>query len=194
MVALAASLGCGGPARGDVAPTAGQAAAAKEVRIYAVDTSMSAVPKHGEFFKQIQDEWSAVPLDEKIYLYRFDSACAEVRSEPVPPTKEGMREILEKTLHHRSQTEGTNLAKLVVQINKKLAGVELPGRILIFTDCGTENMTPEQEEQVRRITTEWNERHEISEVVVVGVDGGYREKLRDLIRLPDSAFRIVDRL
>lgn len=152
--------------------------------LMALDTSGSARESHGKFFPMAREAIESLPGKATLFLYRFDASPAEVYSNFPPGSSEEIGEMLNDSLKHRSSTDGTNLAKLFVQFDARIAELGRPVSILVFTDCGTEKMTRFEEEQVQRITKRWGERQLVDSLRFVGVQAGHREKLRTIVKLP----------
>jgi hypothetical protein len=135
-------------------------------------------------FKRAIDLIIQVPEGESLYLYRFDSTPAEVMSEPPPLNREGIAQILNETLEHRSATDGTNMAKLLSRMDRRLREVSKPAYIAVFTDCGTEMMSTADVKAVEELTSKWAQDDLVTKVVFYGVEAGQREKLQDMIKMP----------
>jgi len=155
----------------------------------AVDTSASARNHHSSLFNAAKTELAKVPSKEQVYVFRFDHDPAEVFAGP-PPDQEKAPHVIRELMKHQSPKQGTNLARLLSRVDKAMAANASRGRLVIFTDSGTELMTREEKDQVRAITRTWGEQGSVVEMRFVGVSGGQREALRDMIELPIEKLRI----
>jgi hypothetical protein len=158
----------------------------------AMDTSGSAAASHKAMFSHATSEIQSLPEQKDLYIFRFDSSPAEVFSEPPPARTEEITDVLNRLLKHRSGTEGTNIASLFVRMDKRIAQLDEPVRIIVYTDCGTERMTKRDEEQCQRITKRWDDEGRVESLTLIGVEGGYREKLIDIIQMSGSKFKFRD--
>ncbi len=158
----------------------------------AVDTSKSAKPFHGEMFKYASEVLMTAPMSSNVTVYRFDSTPAEVYSSVPPGSTEEAGILLNKTLQHTSKTDGTNLQKLIVSIDQRIATVNGASRVVILTDCGVEMMTAQEKEQVKRITAKWDEQGSVDKISLKGVQPGFREELRELLRVSPSRLEFVE--
>ncbi|MBV6459029.1 MAG: hypothetical protein HONBIEJF_02168 [Fimbriimonadaceae bacterium] len=183
--ACLACLGCGEP--GIVAD--GKSADKPLVTFIAVDTSASARNYHSSLFSAAKSELGKVPSKEQVYVFRFDHDPAEVFSGP-PPDQEKAPHVIRELMKHQTAKEGTNLARLLVRVDRAMTANSCRGRLVIFTDSGTELMTREEKDQVRSITRGWGEQGSVVEMRFVGVSGGQREALRDMIELPIERLKI----
>lgn len=154
----------------------------KYVTLMAIDTSGSASAKHKQMFKRATEIIQSAPGDQVLYLYRFDSKPAEVFSETPPSGLEQIAELLNELLKHKSNTEGTNLAALLVSMNSRISQLgETPFEIVILTDCGTERMDKHDEDNAKRIALTWSKRDALRRVAFYGVADGHRERIRALL-------------
>ncbi|HMS55663.1 MAG TPA: hypothetical protein PKA27_09715 [Fimbriimonadaceae bacterium] len=159
---------------------------AEAIQLVAVDTSSSALPKHRRFFEETVRIFQRAPSKRPVYLYRFDSKPAEVFAEPPPGNRERVAQLLNEVLEHRSNFDGTNLTALLVLINKQVAALDGPVQVTIMTDCGVEKMSNRDDDQAKRITAKWAEGSQVQKLTLLGVADGHREKLRELIQLPQG--------
>jgi hypothetical protein len=159
--------------------------------IMALDTSGSAVSSHGAMFKRASEMIQDLPDGQPLYLYRFDSSPAEVYSQVPPGALDEIAAELNSVLKHRSATKGTNLAKLFSAMDERIKALAVPVKIVVFTDCGTEEMRPGEVEQVKQITREWEEGGQVTDVQMVGVADSYREPLRQMILLDPKRLEIL---
>lgn len=190
LVVGALCLGTGCSSSGS--PTGRQAADSADLTtLMAFDTSGSAVEYHAKMFKRASQEIQNLPENKYLYLYRFDSAPAEVFSEPPPAGMEDISKLLNGLLKHRSATDGTNIAKLIVAMDKRLAELTEKVNVVIFTDCGTEAMSTLDCEYAKRITERWGKKELVKSVKIVGVADGHREKLRELILVGPGVLSIL---
>lgn len=164
-------IGCGGSSRDG----------GKLLTLLAIDTSGSARAYHKEMFQRATEIIQQIPEGQDLYLYRFDSSPAEVLSEPPPAGTAEIAELLNRLLMHESATNGTNLAKLFVEMDQRIAGFDSPVQVIIMTDCGIEEMSPTECEQASRIASKWDSRGSVSAVEFIGVQPDWRSKVRSMV-------------
>jgi hypothetical protein len=159
----------------------------------ALDTSESAGIMQGKFGTQISDELMALPLGVHTMVFRFDSSPAEVYAGKPCASRDEAANLIKTTMKHRSQTRGTNMAKLVTLFAKRLEEVPSPVEVRIYTDCGVELMSKADKERVRKTTAAWATDPRISGVKIIGLRSGYREEVRDLVQLGPDKLELLTR-
>jgi hypothetical protein len=167
------------------APTepTGKAEAKPKVVVVALDTSTSAKEIHEELYNRIVRQMEAMPKDARLVVFRFDSATAEIYDgKPIKDGAEAGRTI-KPELEWQSKTTGTNLARLLERIEKSAPAGGTQLDIHVYTDCGTEEMSKDDEQAVRTTTAKWSQAGSVT-MSFHGVKTGFREKLRDLIAFP----------
>lgn len=156
------------------------------VLFLAIDTSGSAKEQNKEVFGRATDLVLEAPEGKPVYIYRFDSAPAEVFSEEPPATREDIAKVLNKLMDRSSTTTGTNLYLLFERMEKTLERSSREVRIVVFTDCGFEEMKDKDIEGVKKITKAWNSSDRIESLTFIGVKPGFREQLRDMVEMSDD--------
>lgn len=156
----------------------------------AVDTSESARPMHKQFFNQISEELSSLPMSAHVEVFRFDSRPAEVYSGQPTDTKEEATMMLKRVLEHHTETEGTNLAKLLNEIDNRIKNNGDNRAVEVYTDCGIEKMTAAEKDQVRTLTKRWSDDPSFVKLSLIGVRDGFREELRKMLDLDESKLEI----
>ena len=159
----------------------------------ALDTSESAGIMKGKFGTQISDELMALPTDVRTMVFRFDSSPAEVYAGKPSASRDEAANLIKSTMLHRSQTKGTNMARLFALFQKRLDDVPKPVEFRIYTDCGVELMTKAEKDYVRKTTLAWESDPRISGVKVIGLRSGYREEVRDLIQMGQDKLSLMTR-
>jgi hypothetical protein len=165
--------------------------AATGVHILAIDTSGSASAVKGQVFKQAASDFYGVPDKCTAYIYRFDNEPAEVYSGFSPSTEEEGFQKINTVLQHTETKPGTNLLKLVKQVNMHFSRGENKIFLNIYTDCGFEEMTNQELDECKSLTSEWGASKDIT-VKFLGVQPGFREKLRKLINVSSSRLAFLD--
>lgn len=162
------------------------------VTVMAIDTSGSATAHHKKMFQKAAEIIQTAPARQPFYLYRFDARPAEVFSEPPPSGQEHIAELLNSVMKHRTDVEGTNLAELLVIMNKRVASLgDRSVKVVIFTDCGTERMDTLAVESAKRIAETWSRQHSIHSVTFYGVADGHRETIRSLLEALGGKLEIL---
>jgi hypothetical protein len=154
----------------------------------AIDTSDSAAGQKGAFYNATLDGLMALPMNSSTVVYRFDAKPAEIHSGPPPESTEEAAKLLKRAVQYRTDTPGTNLAKLVQLIDGRLPEAPAPIDLRLFTDCGIELMTEAEKEKVKRTTIKWSHDSRVRSVTFYGVRDGYREELRRMVRLGPDKF------
>jgi hypothetical protein len=149
----------------------------------ALDTSGSAAAKHEEFFGRAKQLISKLPENDVLYLYRFDSSPAEVYSQPKPESEDDISALLKECLTHTSNTPGTNLAKLFQRWDRLREKTKGPVQMFVFTDCGTEEMTRQEQDTVRGLVKQWDQDERVVGLHFVGVSGGNREEIQNMVEM-----------
>jgi hypothetical protein len=167
------------------------APSAEPITMMALDTSGSAIASHEAMFKRAAEMIQELPDGQPLYLYRFDSSPAEVYSQTPPGAFDEISTELNTVLKHRSATKGTNLAKLFAAMNQRIATLGVPVKIVVFTDCGTEEMGPNEIRQTKQITSDWERDSMVTSVQLIGVGDSYREQLRKMIMLDPKKLEIL---
>jgi len=183
-----ATAGCGGPA----IVAEGSSTTTRQrpiVTFVAVDTSGSARGHHAQLFTAAKSELVKIPSKEQVYVYRFDHDPAEVFSGS-PPDQERAPHLIRELMKHQTDKAGTNLAKLFERMQKQITAIGCRAKVVVFTDSGTELMTREEKDVVRQLTRQWASQGDVAELRFVGVAGGQRESLRDMIEMPKDRLRI----
>lgn len=167
----------------------------KEARSFfvALDTSASAQIMHKQFGKIQQNHLMTIPMDATLRLFRFDSSPAEVSSGQPPARETDAAKLLKSVFAHRSKEDGTNMALLIELLDKHVDEVRPPVEITIYTDAGIENMTAMEKAAVRAVTGRWATDDRVLGVRVVGLRDGWREPVRELLRLPPIKFAVDGR-
>jgi hypothetical protein len=175
---LMGGLACG---PGDARPQVG-------TTFVAIDTSDSAAGQKGTFYQATLDGLMALPLDSTTVVYRFDAKPAEIHSGSPPHSTEDAAKLLKRAVDHRTDQRGTNLAKLILLISQRIDESPTPAEIIIYTDCGTELMTEAEKQSVQRMTGKWAADARVRKLTFLGVRDGYREQLRDMIKVGPGKF------
>lgn len=158
--------------------------------VIALDTSDSAVGQHRGFFAAATDDLMSFPAHATLIVYRFDAAPAEAHTGDMPESMEEAAALVKRVVSHRTNTKGTNLRKLLDQIDQRLPELEPSTTIRIYTDCGTELMTDADRKQVESITARWDGDTRLAKLEFIGVRDGHREELREMIKLGPKKFSI----
>lgn len=174
------TLGCGG-SEGKPGTT-----------IVGLDVSDSAAGQKGSFYNATVEGLMALPLDSNTIVYRFDAKPAEVHSGNPPASQEEAAKLIKRAVEHRTDQKGTNLAKLILLIDKRIEETAPPVEIRLFTDCGIELMTEAERQSVKRITTRWQEDNRISKVTFSGLRDGYREDIRSMVNVGPAKLEITN--
>lgn len=180
LVAAAALWGCSSGASQESSAQA-LAPEVPATTVIAIDTSKSAAEFHDEFFRQANDVLMSVPSKNTVFVYRFDSECAEVYSGKPPRQMEQATEIVNDLLDRKTDKLGTNMAKLLTRIDKQVSGESGAVKLIVMTDSGTEHMTKAEMQSVREITQRWKDDAIVSEIRFIGVKAGHREVIRDMV-------------
>jgi hypothetical protein len=187
MLALAAT-GCG---TGSNSASGTESNSQKSLLYVALDTSNSVGSEKGPLFRQAST--AMIESAESVYitLYRFDAEPAECWTGANVESEEDAAGILTKAYQYKSTTIGTNLRKLLDSISARLKEQPLPAEVLIFTDCGFEEMQNDDLDACKLITKQWAERSPQVTVKLIGVKDGYREKLRALFQMPPAQLEFL---
>jgi hypothetical protein len=159
-------------------------------KIVAIDTSDSAAGQKGTFYQATMDGLMALPLEDYTVVYRFDAKPAEIHSGPPPASTEEAAKLLKRAVEHRTDQKGTNLAKLILLMDRRLDELTTPIEIQIYTDCGIELMTEAERQSVKRITSRWHEDNRITKVSFLGLRDGYREDIRSMVAVGSDKLEI----
>lgn len=163
--------------------TAASASSAQKpgpITVLALDTSESAKAKHEELYNRMVHDMESMRPEGRMVLFRFDSSPAEFYDgKPVLDGAEAGR-LVKPELNRESRTEGTNLAKLLSQIDKLIGRGSEPLDVRVYTDCGTEKMTKIDDQAVAEQLGTWSAERELK-VSFHGVVSGFRERIRELV-------------
>jgi hypothetical protein len=173
-VAMSAMVGCGvASARSDVG-----------TYIFAFDTSASAKDGHEKFFNRGIQELMGVDSQARLVVYRFDVNPQEAFQGSSLGNDEEAAMLLKQTLDRNTGKKGTNLLRLFQEFDRRFADWSKPIHIKIYTDCGTERMSESEFRQLLDLTRTWRVNGMLPDLSFIGVDTGYRERLRDNIAFP----------
>jgi hypothetical protein len=161
----------------------GQSIASPSVYVVALDTSSSAKEIHEQLYNRALQNMETMPRSARVIVVRFDSAAAEVYDGRAIVDGAEAGKLMKPELQWQSKTTGTNLARLFERIEQRIEGTSEMVRIDVYTDCGTEEMSAEDEETARRVTAKWKETGNVT-MAFHGVETGFREKLRALVSFP----------
>jgi hypothetical protein len=164
----------------------GTAAANSEAgtRVYAYDTSGSAKDVHEQFFNRGLQDMMSGDGRARLVVYRFDVLPQEAYQGDAFGNDEEAAVLLKGTFDRSAGAKGTNLLKLFQEIDRRVPEWSKPVSIRIYTDCGTELMSPGEFKEMRALTEKWKKAGTLPDISFVGVDTGYRETLRDHIAFP----------
>lgn len=174
--------GCS-PSQADTGRPAASSAPRRQTVVLALDTSTSAKTIHEELYNRIVRQMEDMPAQTHLVVFRFDSSPAEIYDGPAINDGAEAGRRLKPELQWRSQTTGTNLAKLFDRIDKRLRPGDEDVRVDVYTDCGTEEMTERDNGAVQKLTERWKSGGGVR-VAFHGVKTGHREALRDLVAFP----------
>lgn len=146
--------------------------------LVAVDTSGSAKAYKKNYFKDLNNFLIDLPPQERVVIFRFDAAPAEVHDGPPPETLEKSSQLLIKTLDYSTETRGTNMKQLVSAFDTRLSRGTNNYDIRIYTDCGVEDMTAEQKRESKELVEKWVKSGRLNSITLFGVQHGRREDLR----------------
>lgn len=184
LLSLAAVLSLALCGCGPTSAEAGQAIVQPSAYIVAVDVSKSAKEIEEELFKTAVDHMEGMPRGTRLLVYRFDSVAQEIYDDQTIVDAEFAGRMLAPEMKNRtSNTSGTNLARLFDRIDRRLPEFAGLVSVSVFTDCGTEEMTREDDARVRELTKKWAQAGNV-ELVFHGVSSGHREKLRSIVEMP----------
>ena len=141
--------------------------------------------------KSSGDDW-LTPPELLRALGRFDTDPAEIYSGETPASEEDAAKILKKVLPVSQSKPGTNLLKLVRQLDELGKVDALPLIAFVYTDCGFEEMTNQELDECKELTASWAKASKQVEFRFIGVEDGYREKLRKLIAIPREQVKFLD--
>jgi len=177
-IALAAlgllATGCGTSVAGMEAGT----------QVFAFDTSGSAKDAHEQYFNRGLHDVMSSPRGSRVVVYRFDIVPQEAYQGAAFPNDEEAARLLKSTFDRSAGAKGTNIFKLLQEIDRRTEEWSKPVMITIYTDCGTELMAPDEFEQLHELTKGWAEKGLKPSLRLVGVDTGHRETLRNAIAFP----------
>ena len=163
---------------------AAQQIAEPTVYVVAIDVSESAKDVHESLFNRMVSHMEEMPRGARMIVFRFDSVAQEVYDGDAILDAQLAGEMMEPEMRNRrSNTSGTNLARLFDRIDGRISGLRDYVRIDVFTDCGTEEMTTGDDDRVRDLTSRWGTAGNI-DLVFQGVSTGHREKVRSIIQMP----------
>jgi hypothetical protein len=160
--------------------------------VLAIDTSGSAEKKRNELYKRASEDFFMTKDSDKIVVFRFDTDPAEIYSGETPASEEDAAKILKKVLPVSQSKPGTNLLKLVRQLDELGKVDALPLIAFVYTDCGFEEMTNQELDECKELTANWAKASKQVEFRFIGVEDGYREKLRKLIAIPREQVKFLD--
>jgi hypothetical protein len=152
------------------------------ITVVAVDTSASAKEIHSELGERAVQLIEGLADGTRLIVFRFDSATAEVFDGPTLRDDAEAAVMLKEAFDRQSKTDGTNLARLLDRVDKRIGAEGGAIDVHIFTDCGTELMSKEDEARAGEVTAAWASSGRVT-VSFHGVKIGHREKIRDLLKI-----------
>lgn len=173
LLALLLLLGCG--------PRTAEDSRKPLTYVVAIDTSQSSLEHIGQLFPRAVNFIGDLPRGHRLVIYRFDSAPVEVFDGKSGLGADEAGHLIKSKLGTVSQTPGTNLGKLLASIDRLVSLDEESVEIHVYTDCGTEKMTANDDKLVSEMIAKWTEAGDVS-FHFHGVEDGHRERLRDLFR------------
>ncbi|MCB0825682.1 MAG: hypothetical protein KDC26_05795 [Armatimonadetes bacterium] len=157
---------------------------------FALDTSESAKEIHADLGSDMRYELMQVPANGQVVVFRFDSSPAEVHAGSPPSSEEETVHLIKRMMEHSSNTNGTNLARLLKVMDESQKRIGKPFAISIYSDCGIENMTQEEIASAQEIVKRWESDSKFQGMTLYGIRDGWREKFRQIIPLKDDLFQI----
>jgi hypothetical protein len=124
------------------------------------------------------------PRGSRVVVYRFDIVPQEAYQGGFFPNDEEAARLLKSTFDRSAGAKGTNILKLLQEIDRRTEEWSKPISITIYTDCGTELMSPDEFKQLDDLTKAWAETGSKPSLKLVGVDTGFRETLRNAFAFP----------
>lgn len=164
----------------------------KGTHVAAIDTSESSRDQIGYYQAAVRDTGMSASLESNFIIYRFDSSPAEIHSGKPPQTLEEATHIVNKVVGRQSDTDGTNLAKLFSVIDKRLPSLPQPVRLVVYTDCGIENMTPEEKAQVTQTVAKWKDENLLESLTFAGLRDEFKLQIREIIDQSEPFFQIKE--
>jgi hypothetical protein len=153
-------------------------------QVFAFDTSGSAKDAHEQYFNRGLHDVMASPRGSRAVVYRFDIVPQEAYQGGVFPNDEEAARLLKSTFDRSAGAKGTNILKLLQEIDRRAEEWSKPISITIYTDCGTELMSPDEFKQLHGLTKAWADKGSKPSLKLVGVDTGFRETLRNAFAFP----------
>ncbi|RYG38866.1 hypothetical protein EON81_02525 [bacterium] len=148
------------------------------VALVAIDASGSARPFLDRYIAVARDLDETLPPGSRLEMYRFDTRVDEIHvGEPLEaaPFK---RIVVEAMAKDRGQ-QGTSILKFAERADERIAKYAgRPIEILVLTDCGVEEMKPDDHAKLKEIVATWAKNPDLRSVRLFGVRPLHHDVLR----------------